>query len=84
MEAKKYATKQPMNHWRNQTRNKKIPRDKWKWKHNNPKSMECSKSSSNREVYSDTSLPQGTRKISNKQPNPTPKLIRKRTNTKQS
>ena len=34
----------------------KIPRDKWKWKHNNPKSMKCRKSSSRREVYSDTSL----------------------------
>ena len=30
--------------------------------------MGCSKSSSNREVYSNTILPQETRKISNKQP----------------
>ena len=28
MEAKQYATKQPMNHWRNQRGNKKIPGDK--------------------------------------------------------
>ena len=34
------------------------------------KSMGCSKSSSKREVYSDTRLPQETREISNKQPNP--------------
>ena len=34
---------------------KKVPRDKWKWKHN-PKSMKCRKSSSRRDVYSDTSL----------------------------
>ena len=31
--------------------------------------MGCSKSSSKREFYSNTSLPQETRKISNKQPN---------------
>ena len=28
MEAKQYATKQPMNHWRNQRGNQKIARDK--------------------------------------------------------
>ena len=33
---------------------------------NDPKPMGCSKSSSKMEVYSDTSLPQETRKISNK------------------
>ena len=58
--------------------NQKIPRDKWQWKHNNPKPMGCSKSSSKREVYSYTSLPQETRNISNKQPNFTPKEIRER------
>ena len=41
-----------------------------------PKPMGHSKSSSKREVYSDTSLPQETRKISNKQPNLTPKATR--------
>ena len=35
--------------------------------------MGCSKSSSKREVYSNTILPQETRKISNRQPNFTPK-----------
>ena len=39
MEAKKYATSQPMDHWRNQRGNQNIPRDKWQWKHNNPKPM---------------------------------------------
>ena len=38
------------------------------------------KGSSKREVYSNTFLPQETRKISNKQPNLTPKATRKRTN----
>ena len=40
--------------------------------------MGCSKSSSKREVYSNTVLPQETRKISNKQPNLTPKAVRER------
>ena len=33
MEAKQYATKQFMSHWRNQRVNIKIPGNKWKWKH---------------------------------------------------
>ena len=40
--------------------------------------MGCSKSSSNREEYSNTILPPETRNISNKQPNLTPKAIRER------
>ena len=40
--------------------------------------LSCSKSSSKRDVYSNTILPQETRKISNKQPNLTPKAIRER------
>ena len=43
-----------------------------------PEPMGCSKSSSKREVYSNTILPQETRNISNKQPNLTPKAIRER------
>ena len=43
--------------------------------------MGCSKSSSKREVYSNTVLPQGTRKTSNRQPNFTPKTIGKRRTT---
>ena len=41
--------------------------------------MECSKSSSKREVYSNTMLPQETRKPLNKQPNFTSKTTGKRT-----
>ena len=45
----------------------------------------CSKSSSEREVYSNTSLSQKTGKMSNKQPNFTPKATReRRTNKTQS
>ena len=68
MEAKQYANKQPMNHWRNQRRNRKIPRDNWKQKHDDPKPI----SSPKREVYSNIVLPQKTRKIQ-KQPNLIPK-----------
>ena len=46
---------------------------KWQWKHDDPKPKACRKSSSKREVYSNTSLPQETRKISNKQSNVTPR-----------
>ena len=60
----------------------KIPWDKWKWKHNIPKSMGFGKSSSKRKVYSDTSLPQETRKISNKWSNFTPKGTKKVDNNK--
>ena len=49
------------------------------------KPMGCSKSNSKREVYRNTSLPQETRKISNKQSNFTPKGTReRRTNKTQS
>ena len=44
--------------------------------------MGCSKGSAKMEVYNNTSLPQETRAISNKQPNLTPKATRKRTKKK--
>ena len=78
VEAKQYVTKQPMGHWRNQRGNKKYLETKWKWKHKDPKPMGCSKSSSKREIYSNTILPQETRKASNRQPNFTPKTSGKR------
>ena len=40
--------------------------------------MGCGKSSSKREVYSNTILPQKTRKLLNRQPNFTPKATVKR------
>ena len=62
-----------------------MPRDKWQWKHDDPKPMGCSKSSSKREVYSYTSLPQETRNNSNKKSNLTPKgTTERRTNKTQS
>ena len=64
-----YATKQQMEYLKQSKKKLKIPRDKWKWKHSDPKSLGCSKSRSKRQFNSDTSLPQEIRKISNKQPN---------------
>ena len=81
MEAKQYTTKQQKDHWRNQRGNQKLPRNKWQWKHNDLNPMGFTKSSSKKEVYSNTVLPQETRKISNKQPNLTPKAVRERTTT---
>ena len=43
--------------------------------------MRCHKSSSKREVYSNTILPQEARKTSNRQPNFTPKTTGKRRTT---
>ena len=77
MDAKQHATKQQMDHWRNQ----EIPGNKWKQKHKYPKSVEYNKSNSKREVYSDTSLTQEIRKISNKQLNFTPKGTKKEPKT---
>ena len=42
--------------------------------------MGCSKRSSKREVYSNTTLPQETRKTLNRQPNFTPKTTGKKNN----
>ena len=44
--------------------------------------MGCSKSSSKREVYNNTILPQETKKTLNRQPNFTPKTTGKRRTTK--
>ena len=65
METKQYVTKQPMDHWRNQRGTWTVSRD-IKNKHDGPKYMGCSKRSSKRDVYSNTSLAQKTRKILNK------------------
>ena len=59
-------------------KSKKISRNKWQWKHDNLKPTGYSESSSKREVYSNTILPQETRKTSNRQPNFTPKTTGKR------
>ena len=78
METKIHTAKQLMDHWRNQRGNLKIPRSKWQQRYNTPKPMGCSKSSSKKEVFSNTSLPQEIRKSSNKQPNFTSKAARER------
>ena len=57
MKTKQCATKQPIGQQRKES---KVPWDKWKWKHNCPKSMGHSKSSCKRKVDSDTGLHQET------------------------
>ena len=52
-------------------------RKKWQWKHNNSNPMGWSESSSKREVYSNTTLHQESRKILNRQPNFTPETTGK-------
>ena len=59
--------------------NQKILETKWQWKHYNSKPMGCIESSSKREAYSNTILPQETRKPLNRQPNFTPKTTGQRT-----
>ena len=39
----KHAARKPKGQLRKQRENQKIPQDKWKWKHNLAKPMECSK-----------------------------------------
>ena len=77
MEPKQYAIKQWITE-EIKEEIKKIPRDKWQQKHDNPKPMGHSKNSSKREVYSNRILPQETRKISKKQPKLTPKTTGER------
>ena len=58
-----------------------IPRNKWQQKHNDPKPLGCSKSSSKRDIYSKTILPQETRKTLNRQPTFTFKTTGKQNKT---
>ena len=78
MEIKQHVSQWPTAYWRNQKGNQKISRNKWQWKHNS-KPMGCSKNSSKKEIYSNTILPQETRKALNRQPNSTSKAAGKRT-----
>ena len=50
-------------------------RNKWQWKHDNSKPMGCNKSSSKKEVYSNTILLQEKRKTLNRQPKFTSKTM---------
>ena len=58
-----------------------MPRYKCQWKHDDSKPMGCSKSSSEREFYSNTILPQETRKALNRQPIFMPKTTGERRRT---
>lgn len=48
MESKQYATKQTMDHWKNPRENRKMPGEKLKWNHKDPKPMRKNESSSKR------------------------------------
>ena len=65
MEAKKYATKQPMDHWIFKIEAQKISR----YKNDCSKPMWHRKSNSKREVSSNTSLPQKTIEKKSNKPN---------------
>ena len=56
------------NKWVNNEIKEAIKRhlEKWKWEHNNPKSMGQSEDSPKREIHHITNSPQKKRKISNK------------------
>ena len=72
-----------MDQWRNQRGSKKYLKTNGnKSKINGPKPMWSRKSSSKREVYSNTVLSQDTGKITNKQPNFTSKMTRERRTNK--
>ena len=73
MQTKQYATNNQLITEETKDKIKKIPRNKWQQKHDDPKCMGCSKSSSK-------FPPQGTRKISNKQPKLTPKTTSEKIN----
>ena len=77
-ETKLQAAKKPMGQQWNQRGNLELLLNKWQWS-NHTKTMRCSKSSSKREVHSDTRLPQKKKKkISNKQPNLSPEELEKK------
>ena len=67
------------NTWLDSEGKGKIPKDKWKHKHSNTKSMRHSESSPKGEIHS---LPQEMREISYKQSKLTPEWTRKRTTKK--
>ena len=83
MEIKQYISKNPSGCWRNQKGNQKFLETNDN-EHGFSKPMGCSKSSSKREGYSNTILPQEIRKALNRQPNFTPKSTGKRTKNPQN
>lgn len=64
-EYKYMETKQQIDQRRNQTRNQKLPWDKWKWKYKDPKFIGHSKSNPKMEIRGNIDLSQTTRIISN-------------------
>ena len=80
VETKQHSIQKPMSQRWNQKENQKKKKtwDKWKWKHNFPQSIGCSKTNSNRD-YSTTAYLKKQTEIPNKQPYLLSKGTRKRT-----
>jgi len=86
VKVKQYTTNQPMDRWRiqRQNKNKKTWRQ-MKTKHNDLKPIAQGKHRFKTQICSNTSLPQETRTMSNKQPRLTPKATwERKTNKTQS
>ena len=58
MKAEQHVIKQWMCQQQDQGRNQKVPWNKWKWGHNNPKSVGHRESNPKREIHSMTGLSQ--------------------------
>ena len=72
METKQHATKKTNGSMRKSKKKSEFTSREMKLETQHSKIYGYSKSSSKKEIYSDTDLPQETRKISNKQSNPPP------------
>ena len=83
MEAK-HVIKQWIGWQWDQGRNQKIPWNKWKWGHNNPKPVGHWETNRKREIDSITGLSQKTRESTNKQSNFTLTVTWKVTNKTQN
>ena len=76
METKQHATKKTNGSMRKSKKKSEFTSREMKLETQHSKIYGYSKSSSKKEIYSDTDLPQETRKISNKQPNLIPRSSR--------
>ena len=62
MEAEQQVIKQLMGQQWDQGRHQKIPWNKWKWRHNNPKSVGHWESNAKREIHIISGLSQNSNK----------------------
>ena len=62
MDIEQYTSKQQIGYWKSEKWNQKLPRKTWQWNNDDPKPMGCSKSSSKREVSTQSYLKKQTNK----------------------